>query len=64
MENNLPLKDISTPILLGYAAELTKTKPNGDEDIQYRTSLKTELESRGVQPSWKVLDNLLTGPTE
>ena len=64
MENNLPLEDISTPTLLGYAAELKKTKPNGAEDLQYRTSLKTELENRGVQPNWGVIDNLLTGPTE
>lgn len=64
MENNLPIKDISTPILLGYVAELQKTKPNGAEDLQYRNDLKTELENRGVKISWGVFDNLLTGPTE
>jgi hypothetical protein len=64
MENNVALKDISTPTLLGYAAELKNTKPNGDKDLAYRISLKDELESRGVKPNWGVLDNLLTGPTE
>lgn len=64
MQKLIPLKDTLTVILLGYAAELSKIKPNGDEDLEYRQSLKTELENRGVKPNYGVYQNLLTGPTD
>ena len=56
----LPLKDISTPILLGYALYLSKYSPKNDEDLQYRKDLQTELKSRGVMHGF---ETLITGPT-
>ena len=63
MENTLPLKDISTPILLGYAAELQKRVVGDETDLQYRKDLKAELMARGTGERWGIFDNLLTGPT-
>jgi hypothetical protein len=63
MENRLPLKDIETPILLGYVAGLQKLPVSDEADLQYRKDLKAELVSRGTQESWGIFENLLTGPT-
>jgi hypothetical protein len=63
MENTLPLKDISSPILLGYVADLQKRPVGNEADLQYRKDLKAELISRGTPESWGIFDNLLTGPT-
>jgi hypothetical protein len=66
MENTkstLPLKDISTPILLGYVADLQKRVVTNEADLQYRKDLKAELITRGTLESWGVYQNLLTGPT-
>ena len=57
--NVLPLKDISTPILLGYALDLSKFAPTNEADIKYRTDILTELASRGVKAG---LESVLTGP--
>jgi hypothetical protein len=63
MENGLTLKDIETPILLGYVARLQKLPVSDDADLQYRKDLKAELIARGTQESWGIYENLLTGPT-
>jgi hypothetical protein len=63
MENTLPLKDIATPILLGYVADLQKRPVRDDADLQYRKDLKAELIARGTAESWGIYENLLTGPT-
>jgi hypothetical protein len=63
MENTLPLKDISTPTLLGYVAELQKILVKDEADLQYRKDLKAELIDRGTAESWGIFNNLLTGPT-
>ncbi len=63
MENTLPLKDISTPILLGYVADLQKRPVRDEADLQYRKDLKAELIARGTPESWGIYENLLTGPT-
>jgi hypothetical protein len=63
MENILPLKDIATPILLGYVAELQKIPVMNEADLQYRKDLKAELVARGTAESWGIFNNLLTGPT-
>jgi hypothetical protein len=63
MENILPLKDISTPTLLGYVAELQKLPVMNEADLQYRKDLKAELIARGTAESWGIFNNLLTGPT-
>jgi hypothetical protein len=63
MENKLPLKDIGTPTLLGYVADLQKTPVMSEADLQYRKDLKAELISRGTEESWGIFHNLLTGPT-
>jgi len=63
MENTLPLKDISTPTLLGYVAELQKLPVMNEADLQYRKDLKAELIARGTAESWGIFNNLLTGPT-
>ena len=63
MEKTLPLKDISTPTLLGYVAELQKLPVMNEADLQYRKDLKAELIARGTAESWGIFNNLLTGPT-
>ena len=63
MENTIPLKDISTPTLLGYVADLQKIPVRNEADLQYRKDLKAELISRGTEENWGILHNLLTGPT-
>ena len=63
MENTLPLKDISSPVLLGYVADLQKRPVTNEADLQYRKDLKAELIARGTGESWGIFDNLLTGPT-
>jgi hypothetical protein len=63
MENTLPLKDISTPTLLGYVAELQKLPVMNEADLQYRKDLKAELIARGTTESLGIFENLLTGPT-
>ena len=63
MQNGLPLKDIETPILLGYIADLQKLPVSDEADLQYRKDLKAELIARGTQESWGIFENLLTGPT-
>jgi hypothetical protein len=63
MENTLPLKDIATPILLGYVADLQKRPVRDEADLQYRKDLKAELIARGTPESWGIYENLLTGPT-
>ena len=63
IKSTLPLKDISTPILLGYAAELQKRVVGDEADLQYRKDLKAELIARGTGEGWGIFDNLLTGPT-
>ena len=63
MEKTLPLKDISTPTLLGYVAELQKILVKDEADLQYRKDLKAELIDRGTAESWGIFNNLLTGPT-
>jgi hypothetical protein len=63
MEKTLPLKDISTPTLLGYVAELQKIPVKDEADLQYRKDLKVELIARGTDESWGIFNNLLTGPT-
>ncbi len=63
MENTLPLKDIATPTLLGYVADLQKTRVIDEADLQYRKDLKAELIARGTAESWGIFNNLLTGPT-
>ena len=62
MENIL-LKDIATPTLLGYVADLQKIPVRDAVDLQYRKDLKAELISRGTQEGWGIFNNLLTGPT-
>ena len=59
MESTLPLKNISSPILLGYVADLQKRPVMNEADLQYRKDLKAELIARGTQESWGVFDNLL-----
>ena len=59
----IQLKDIATPILLGYVAELQKIPVKDEADLQYRKDLKVELISRGTDESWGIFNNLLTGPT-
>lgn len=63
MENILLLKEIATPILLGYVADLQKIPVRDEADLQYRKDLKAELISRGTQENWGIFHNLLTGPT-
>jgi hypothetical protein len=63
MESTLPLKNISSPILLGYVADLQKRPVMNEADLQYRKDLKAELIVRGTQESWGIFENLLTGPT-
>jgi hypothetical protein len=63
MENTIPLKDISTPTLLGYVADLQKIPVRDESDLQYRKDLKAELIARGTAESWGIFNNLLTGPT-
>jgi hypothetical protein len=63
MENTIPLKDISTPTLLGYVADLQKIPVRDEADLQYRKDLKAELIARGTAESWGIFNNLLTGPT-
>ena len=63
MQNGLPLKDIETPILLGYIADLQKLPVSDEADLQYRKDLKAELIARGTHESWGIFENLLTGPT-
>jgi hypothetical protein len=63
LETTLPLKDISTPILLGYVADLQKRVVKDETDLQYRKDLKAELIARGTGETWGIFDNLLTGPT-
>jgi len=63
MENTIPLKDISTPTLLGYVADLQKMPVRDEADLQYRKDLKAELIARGTDESWGIFENLLTGPT-
>jgi len=63
MENTIPLKDISTPTLLGYVADLQKMPVRDEADLQYRKDLKAELIARGTAESWGIFNNLLTGPT-
>jgi hypothetical protein len=63
MENTIPLKDISTPTLLGYVADLQKIPVRNEADLQYRKDLKAELISRGTEENWGIFHNLLTGPT-
>mgnify|MGYP007038834168 CR=1 FL=1 len=63
MESTLPLKNISSPILLGYVADLQKRPVMNEADLQYRKDLKAELIARGTQESWGIFENLLTGPT-
>ncbi len=63
MENTLPLKDIATPTLLGYVADLQKRPVRDEADLQYRKDLKAELIARGTPESWGIYENLLTGPT-
>jgi hypothetical protein len=63
MESTLPLKNISSPILLGYVADLQKRPVMNEADLQYRRDLKAELIARGTQESWGIFENLLTGPT-
>ncbi len=63
MENTLPLKDIATPTLLGYVADLQKRPVRDEADLQYRKDLKAELIARGTDESWGIFENLLTGPT-
>jgi len=63
MENTIPLKDISTPTLLGYVADLEKIPVRDEADLQYRKDLKAELIARGTAESWGIFNNLLTGPT-
>jgi hypothetical protein len=66
MENTkstLPLKDISTPVLLGYVADLQKRVVTDEADLQYRKDLKAELITRGTPENWGIYQNLLTGPT-
>ena len=62
MENIL-LKDIATPTLLGYVADLQKIPVRDEADLQYRKDLKAELIARGTPESWGIYQNLLTGPT-
>jgi hypothetical protein len=64
MENTIPLKDIGTPTLLGYVADLKKIPVMNDDDLQYRKDLKAELIARGTSENWGIFDNLLTGPTD
>jgi hypothetical protein len=64
MENTIPLKDIGTPTLLGYVADLQKTPVRDETDLQYRKDLKAELIARGTSENWGIFDNLLTGPTD
>ena len=63
LETTIPLKDISTPTLLGYVAELEKSVIKNEADLQYRKDLKAELIARGTAESWGIFNNLLTGPT-
>ena len=66
MENTkstLPLKDISSPVLLGYVADLQKRPVRDEADLQYRKDLKAELIARGTPEHWGIFENLLTGPT-
>ncbi len=62
-KNPMPIKDIATPILLGYVADLQKTRVIDEADLQYRKDLKAELIARGTDESWGIFENLLTGPT-
>jgi hypothetical protein len=63
LETTIPLKDIPTPTLLGYVAELQKIVVRNEVDLQYRKDLKAELIARGTAESWGIFNNLLTGPT-
>ena len=63
LETTISLKDISTPTLLGYVAELQKIVVQNEADLQYRKDLKAELIARGTAESWGIFNNLLTGPT-
>jgi hypothetical protein len=63
LETTLPLKDISTPTLLGYLAELQKIVVTDEADLQFRKDLKAELIARGNLEIWGIFENLLTGPT-
>jgi hypothetical protein len=63
MENTPHLKDIGTPTLLGWVADLQKLPVRDEADLQYRKDLKAELISRGTEESWGIFHNLLTGPT-
>ncbi len=62
-KNPMPIKDIATPILLGYVADLQKRPVRDEADLQYRKDLKAELIARGTDESWGIFENLLTGPT-
>ena len=62
-KNPMQIKDIETPILLGYVADLQKTPVIDEVDLQYRKDLKAELIARGTAESWGIFNNLLTGPT-
>ncbi len=59
MELTLPLKDISTPILLGYVAELENKPIRDEKDLQFRKDLKAELEARGTNARWGIFDKLI-----
>ncbi len=52
MDNTLPIKDISTPILLGYLAEIQKKQTKSAEDSENLNKISLELKSRGVDTSW------------
>ena len=63
MENTPHLKNIETPTLLGWVANLQKLPVRDEADLQYRKDLKAELIPRGTDESWGIFHNLLTGPT-
>ena len=63
MENTLSLKNIDSPTLLGYVADLQKKPVMNEADLQYRMELKAELIARGTTEDWGIFNNLLTGPT-